>query len=379
MKALILEDDILLADLLETVVAGLYPGGTVFVTGSVASALEHWSGNGADLIITGWNLPDGSGLDVARAVREKDKKSPIVLISGRSDRESVRHAAQHGISSYIIKPFEVPLLHERLRALVDQDPFEQDSQTDLEQLLRTSVDKVIQLPCEVDTADIIKLMQLRQDLSPSQLAERWKEEVALTSRLLDVANRASFKKNGEPVRNLRDGIAIMGVDMAFRQAVALSLDISGQLRDPRLAERAEVFIEIAKKMANEAERIATGVETDRSEIHVAALLSRVGELAVLKVMQQLIDRKGAISDDQVESGLAWAPTFGNRLKVQWHLPLQLRELIGAVHILPRATTRESMIVMRSAALLANGEGDGEECLHLLSRLGLNEHNRNNNG
>ncbi|PXX91804.1 response regulator [Marinobacter vulgaris] len=373
MKALILEEDILLADLLETIVGGLYPGGNVFVTGSVASALEHWRENGADLIITGWNLPDGSGLDVARVVREKDKISPIVLISARTDRESVRQAGQHGISDYIIKPFEVTLLHERLGALVDQDTDEQELQTDVEQLLRTSVDKVIQLPCKIDTAGIIKLMQFRQDLSPSQLAERWKEEVALTSRLLDVANNASFKKTGRPVRNLRDGIATLGVDMSFRQAVALSLDISGQLRDPRLAEKAEAFIEIAKKVAYEAERMATRVETDRSEIYVAALLSRVGELGVLKVMQQLIDRKGSISDDQVESGLAWAPTYGNRLKVQWHLPLQLRELIGAVHVLPHASTHESMLVMRSAGLLARGEGGGEECLRLLSRLGLNEH------
>ena len=43
MKALILDDDSLLADLLETVVGGLYPGVDIFVTASVRSALIHWS------------------------------------------------------------------------------------------------------------------------------------------------------------------------------------------------------------------------------------------------------------------------------------------------------------------------------------------------
>ena len=73
MKALILEDDTLLADLLETVVGGLYPGMDVFVTASVKGALAHWSQHGSDLMIIDWNLPDGSGLEVIRAAREEQQ------------------------------------------------------------------------------------------------------------------------------------------------------------------------------------------------------------------------------------------------------------------------------------------------------------------
>ena len=376
MKALILEHDVMMADLLETVVSGLYSGATVFVTGSVESALDYWSKFGVDLMITGWSLPDGLGLGVARAIRQKDKQTPIILISSRSDRDSVRQAAQNGINSYIVKPFDVSLLHDRLRALVKQGGFDLEPLIDLERRLRTSVDTVIQLPCEISTADVIQLMERRQDLSPSQLAKRWNDEMALISRLLDVANRASFKKTGEPVRNLRDAIAIMGVDMALRQAVALSLNISGHLRHPRLVEKAETFIELAEKVAHNAQIVATRVDIDASEIHVAGLLSRIGELAVLKVMQQAIEQNCSISDDQIESGLrAWAPIFGNRLKVQWHLPIQLRELIGAVHVLPKATTSKSLLVMHTAALMAADGSDTEECLRLQRRLGLNECDR----
>ncbi len=192
MKALILEHDVMMADLLETVVSGLYSGATVFVTGSVESALDYWSKFGVDLMITGWSLPDGLGLGVARAIRQKDKQTPIILISSRSDRDSVRQAAQNGINSYIVKPFDVSLLHDRLRALVKQGGFDLEPLIDLERRLRTSVDTVIQLPCEISTADVIQLMERRQDLSPSQLAKRWNDEMALISRLLDVANRASF-------------------------------------------------------------------------------------------------------------------------------------------------------------------------------------------
>ena len=168
----------------------------------------------------------------------------------------------------------------------------------------------------------------------------------------------------------------MGVDMALRHAMAMSLDICGQLRDTRLAERATVFLETAEKVAQEAVRIALRIGIDQSDVHTAALLSRVGELAVLKVMQQCLDRKGQVSDEQIESGLtAWAQSYGNRLKVQWHLPLQLRELIGAVHFLPRDATSESKLVMRASALIAGGQNSSEECLRLLRRLGVNNHER----
>ena len=107
MKALILDDDSLLADLMETVVGGLYPGVDIFVTASVRSALMHWSEHGSDLMIIDWNLPDGSGLEVVRTVREKSRETIIVMVSGRADRDSVLKAARHGINGYISKPFDV--------------------------------------------------------------------------------------------------------------------------------------------------------------------------------------------------------------------------------------------------------------------------------
>ena len=182
MKALILEDDTLLADLLETVVGGLYPGIDIFVTASVRGALAHWSQHGSDLMIIDWNLPDGSGLEVIRAAREKSSKTAIVMISGRADRDSVLKAARYGINGYISKPFSVEMVHERLTALVDPADFDRESQPDLEHLLQTSVESVIQLPSAVDTARVLELMARKQDISPSQLAERWHGEVALTTR-----------------------------------------------------------------------------------------------------------------------------------------------------------------------------------------------------
>lgn len=372
MKILILEDDRPLADLLETIAAGLFPTASISVVDNVGVATEQWLKQGADLIILDWNLPDGSGLDLVKTVRKEDDDTPLVMISGRSDRDSVVAAAHHGINGYITKPFSVELVRQRLAVLISPETVARDVEPDLDRLLETSVDTVIQLPTSIDTASVLELMARKQALSPVELVELWSSEVALVTRILDVANSASFQKSGEPVGNIRGAIGTIGVDMALQHALALSLDVSGHLQEKRLATRAKGFIEMVEKVASEARQLAGNLRLDPSEFHSAGLLSRIGELAVLKVMQQYVDGGGTLQDEQIESGLkTWAQAYGNRLKVQWRLPIQLRNLVGAVHMLTRDTTSESALVMRTAALRAKGQQSSPECQRLERRLGLN--------
>ncbi len=70
MYVLILEDDELVGDLLETVVASAYPGARIRLFTLLQSALSSWAQQPADLVITDRNLPDGSGLELIRAVRK---------------------------------------------------------------------------------------------------------------------------------------------------------------------------------------------------------------------------------------------------------------------------------------------------------------------
>lgn len=371
MKILILEDDKPLADLLETIVAGLYPSANIFVLDNVGAATEQWLKQGADLIVLDWNLPDGSGLELVKTVRKEDDDTPLVMISSRSDRDSVVAAAHYGINGYITKPFSVELVSQRLAVLISPETIARDFEPDLDRLLEASVDTVIQLPTSIDTASVLDLMARKQELSPVDLVEHWSGEVALVTRILDVANSASFQKSGEPVGNIRSAIGTIGVDMALQHALALSLDVSGHLKDKRLSTKAEGFLDMVESVAREARQLAGDMRLDQSEFHSAALLSRIGELAVLKVMQQFVDGGGKLTDEQLENGLkAWAQAYGNRLKVQWRLPIQLRNLVGSVHLLTRDTTSESALVMRTAALRARGEQSSPECQRLLRRLGL---------
>ncbi|HTN32983.1 MAG TPA: response regulator [Marinobacter sp.] len=378
MDVLIVEDDDLMADLLETVVAGLHSSIAVQKATSLKGALDLWHTVKPCLLIVDWNLPDGSGLEFVRQVRASDTSVAIVMISGRADRESILKAAHFGINGYISKPFNVESLHERLKSMVggilpDKSP------ASLAEMLAGGLDTVIQLPARTDPASVLALMEHMNEISAGQLAERWQNDVSLCARLLDVANRSSFRRTGEPVNSVRDAILVMGVPMAINQALALSLDITAAFSTDILREYAARYQQQAEAVAMSAQRIALALSKRGPQFYTAGLLSRIGELAVLKVMDQYLRQGGSLSKEEVAQSISeWAQGYGNRLKVHWLLPLALRQLIGAVHVLSRESVTQDLLVMRAGALLADSTNiENVECGRLLRQLGLEEWQKQN--
>ncbi|MBB5319635.1 response regulator [Marinobacter oulmenensis] len=373
MNVLVLEDDELVAELLETVIASAYNGAVVDKFDRLEDAHIGSQKKTYSLVVTDWNLPDGSGLDLVRNLRGRDRKLPIVMVSGRSDRESVIRAAHYGISGYITKPFSVEMVHKRLAALIEPDNDLSATQgPDLQALLKASLESVIQLPGDQEPADVLALIDRADSLSPAELAERWREQTALVTRLLDVANSSSFRRTGEPVESLKDAITLMGVSMALDQALALSLDVGRRIQSPELVQRARGYQEQAAVVGREAQRIAMTLKKNPAMFQKAGLLSRVGELAVLSVINQYVSKGGEADPGIIDAALkTWSQDYGNHLKIQWRIPLDLREMIGAVHFLPKDCVRMDRLVMRAAALISGGQGETEECQVLMQRLGVN--------
>ncbi|GGE61818.1 response regulator [Streptosporangium jomthongense] len=372
MQVMILEDDELIGDLLETVVAAAYPGVAIRKHTRVEDALEGWQKQRVDLVITDWNLPDGTGLELIRAVRKVDNDVPVIMISGRADRDSILAAAHLRINGYISKPFQVDVLHQRLTELVPAAINLDGASTTLNEKMEAACNSPIQLPGQIDSGAILSLMEKRDELDAGMLAEEWKKQPALSAKMLEVANSASFRRSGTPIKTLKEAISLLGVAMALNQALALSLDIAGKLSCPRLAERAQLEQEQALRVAEAARALARKVGDTPAIYYTAGLLSRAGELAALKVLQNHCDQSGEPPEfEEIDSAIAyWAERLGNRIKVQWRLPLDLRELIGAVYFLSKSNVSQSKLVMRTAALLAAEQAGSAECITLLRRLGI---------
>lgn len=72
-----------------------------------------------DVILTDWNMPIMSGLDLVKLIRNEDKYAslPIIMITTEGGKAEVVTALKAGVNNYIVKPFTAVLLKDKLNAV----------------------------------------------------------------------------------------------------------------------------------------------------------------------------------------------------------------------------------------------------------------------
>ena len=124
-NTLLVEDNRQMAELVRAVLAGLGVTRFEHVTkGDAAMALLER--RPFDVVFLDRRLGDEDGLDLARRIRRSPKASvaetPIIMLTGSSDERSVREARNAGVNAYLVKPFTVIGVHDRLVATLAQKP-----------------------------------------------------------------------------------------------------------------------------------------------------------------------------------------------------------------------------------------------------------------
>ncbi|MGB8214000.1 MAG: response regulator transcription factor [Anaerolineales bacterium] len=102
MKALVVDDDLALADVVSFTLRRA--GYEVIVAHDGQMALERWQAGRPDFIILDLNLPKMSGLEVCRRIRA-EADTPILILSVRDDDDDVVNGLKAGADDYIVKPF----------------------------------------------------------------------------------------------------------------------------------------------------------------------------------------------------------------------------------------------------------------------------------
>jgi two-component system, chemotaxis family, chemotaxis protein CheY len=77
-------------------------------------ALELFRNRRFDLIVTDWHMPHMDGLDFVKAIRVSNKTVPVVMITTTSRPIEVIEAIRHGVSDYLIKPFEHSVFRDKM-------------------------------------------------------------------------------------------------------------------------------------------------------------------------------------------------------------------------------------------------------------------------
>lgn len=79
-----------------------------------------------DLIIMDWMIPEVSGLDLISWIRKKDHiqyKTPVLMVTAKSDPESIVLGLETGADDYMVKPFDFNVLRARARNLLQRREF----------------------------------------------------------------------------------------------------------------------------------------------------------------------------------------------------------------------------------------------------------------
>ncbi|MEZ5504738.1 MAG: chemotaxis response regulator CheY [Gammaproteobacteria bacterium] len=87
-----------------------------------SSALPLLKASDFDFLITDWNMPGMTGIDLLKAVRADDKlKSlPVLMVTAEAKREQIIEAAQAGVNGYVVKPFTAQALKEKIEKIFER-------------------------------------------------------------------------------------------------------------------------------------------------------------------------------------------------------------------------------------------------------------------
>jgi DNA-binding response OmpR family regulator len=116
MKVLIVEDDEGIAKSLKMNLS--LSGYEILTAGSVSEGWMKYSTQPFDILLLDVGLPDGSGIELCKRVRETGNEIPILFLSARTDEETAVKAMNFGGDDYIRKPFGSEELKVRMERIL---------------------------------------------------------------------------------------------------------------------------------------------------------------------------------------------------------------------------------------------------------------------
>jgi two-component system chemotaxis response regulator CheY len=80
------------------------------------AALQKLKGEPFDFVVSDWNMPNMTGIDLLKAIRADAalKHLPVLMVTAEAKKENIIEAAKAGASGYVVKPFTAATLDEKL-------------------------------------------------------------------------------------------------------------------------------------------------------------------------------------------------------------------------------------------------------------------------
>ena len=84
-------------------------------------ALKALKSQKIDFIVSDWNMPNMTGLELLKAVRADEElaKTPFLMVTAEALQDNVVAAVKAGVSNYIVKPFTAEVLNEKIKKIIE--------------------------------------------------------------------------------------------------------------------------------------------------------------------------------------------------------------------------------------------------------------------
>lgn len=83
------------------------------------AALRILKGEKIGLVVTDWNMPNMSGLELLHEIRrdEQTQNLPVLMVTAEGLKENVMEAVKAGVNNYVVKPFTAEVLQEKIETI----------------------------------------------------------------------------------------------------------------------------------------------------------------------------------------------------------------------------------------------------------------------
>jgi len=110
------EDDMNIADTVKEYLE--QKGFKVTICNTLAQTRQAIKRQVPTLVLLDWNMPDGHGDGLCQWIRSHWKELPVIFLTVRGDSHDIVSGFQNGADDYVVKPFELDVLHSRILALL---------------------------------------------------------------------------------------------------------------------------------------------------------------------------------------------------------------------------------------------------------------------
>ena len=202
-RVLVAEDDRAVRESIERALS--FEGYDVVTAPDGTAAIQSVLNDKPDAILLDVMMPHVDGLEVARRLRTRGVKTPILMLTARAEISDRVAGLDAGADDYLVKPYALPELLARLRALLRRTTFAEGALRVADLVCDPATRTVTRGGVDIDlTKTEFALLELLMSnvgmvLSRSQIYERvWDYDFGPTSNSLEVYVGYLRRKIGEP-------------------------------------------------------------------------------------------------------------------------------------------------------------------------------------